>query len=87
MAEARCQTGKVQKADQHSHSLDSAGLDHRLGPSGTLAPQPSGHPAQRPHCQPFSTPLIFLGSMNSRGVLKRPGSILRCTAIFSIRSL
>src|ERR1022692_3222936 len=32
-------TGKAQKAQKHSHALDAAGLDHRLGPTGALRSQ------------------------------------------------
>jgi hypothetical protein len=44
----RVTTGEAQKAQEHPHSLNSASLDHRLGPRGVLRSQPSGHPAQEP---------------------------------------
>lgn len=53
-------TGKAQKADQHSHSLDSAGPNHRLCPSGALGSQPGGYLAQEPR-RAFLDPADLIG--------------------------
>ena len=40
--------GKAQETLEHPHTLDAAGLDHRLGPGGALRAQPSRDPVKKP---------------------------------------
>ena len=40
--------GKAQEANEHSRPLDTAGLDHRLGPGGALRAQSNAYLVQEP---------------------------------------
>ena len=46
-------TSKAQETLEHSDALDSAGLDHGLGPSGAMRAQSIGDSAQEPCCAAY----------------------------------